>query len=88
MSHLDGESDAAAFAAGLAESWAPRARGINATHAKARKPVTHLERREYMRNSSAIELNYMIKAVCEHNLCSGRLGPSRMKDLRVSPQHY
>src|ERR1700690_1833361 len=57
MSHLDAISPTAAFAAGLAEFWAPRARGINTTHVKASNRLTDFETRENMRFSSTINLN-------------------------------
>jgi hypothetical protein len=56
MSHLDAVSPTAAFAAGFAEFWAPRARGIN-THVKASNRLTDFETRENMRFSSTIDLN-------------------------------
>jgi hypothetical protein len=60
MSHFDAESSAVAIAAGLAESWAARATGINATNAKARVRIRDFETRAYMRFSSAIKLNEQI----------------------------
>jgi hypothetical protein len=55
---LDGESsDEGAVVAGLAASWAATARGKTAAAARARTQLTDFETREYMRFSSATDLN-------------------------------
>jgi hypothetical protein len=59
MSHFDAEASAEAFATGLAESCATRARGIETTHAKARNRLTDFKTQEIIRFSSAINFELL-----------------------------
>lgn len=56
MSHLDAESSAVVFAAGVAVSWAIKAAGNNATVAKTRTLLKDFKTREYIRVTSTMKL--------------------------------
>jgi hypothetical protein len=70
MSHLDGESAVAVFAAGLDVSWAAMAMGIKAANARTKTRTIYLETREFMCFSSSIELKTNEKLTMNANIGS------------------